>query len=225
MRRSECPTVVVLHLLSGSSAAAPPAVGTVLLGASSRDRSRTTLRLAPGCSRSSRHRRPRHPCSASHASTPPRGRHASRCDHTGRGTAYPRFAWPLPLDAVVTAPRDRPIFAGRGSWVASWQVHPLRPLQPCPCVRGFRRRDHPRDPSLRRRSAAPSSPVLRSPRTSAAPRSLWPSAWSSCVALTRAVQTDLPCSVLLLGRVLRSVPRGILRRSFRIVPSQSWPSP
>src|SRR2546430_4137301 len=65
-----CALPIFLHSLSGSSAAAPPAVGTFLRGASSRDRSRTTLRLTLGCCRSSRHRLPQHPCSASLDSTP-----------------------------------------------------------------------------------------------------------------------------------------------------------
>jgi hypothetical protein len=114
---SEFPADAVLHSLSESSAAAPPAVGTFLRGASSRVRSRTTLRLTLGCCRSSRHRRPLHPCSASLDPTPSRGRHASRCDQTARGIAVPRLAWPLPLDDVVVARRCRPMNIGRGSWV------------------------------------------------------------------------------------------------------------
>ena len=39
------------------------------------------------------------------------------------------------------------------------------------------------------------------------------------------MQTDLPCSVLLRGRVLRSLPRGNPRRSFRIVSSRMLLSP
>jgi hypothetical protein len=166
------PVAAVLHWISGSSAAAPPAVGTVLRGASSRDRPRTTLRLTLGCSRSSRHRRPLHPCSASLDPTPSGGRHAARYGQTARGTAYLRFAWPLPPGAVVAARRGQPMKIGSGSWVVGARGCLLHVLRPCPCRCDFQRRDHPKDPSLRRRYAAPPSSVLRSSRTSAAPLSL-----------------------------------------------------
>src|SRR5690606_30519461 len=85
----------------------------------------------------------------------------------------------------------------RGGW----------PFRACPCAYLHRRRDRPRGPSLPLRSSSQRSALLRPPRTPAARRSTSPSAYTSRLAPTRAVQTGLSCSALLRDRVLRPIPR------------------
>jgi hypothetical protein len=107
----------------------------------------------------------------------------------------------------------RGLLARRGGWTES----------PRSCPRAYlrHRHDHPRGPSLpprysARRSfarLAPPSSVLRPPRTPAAQRPTSPLAYTTRLAPTRATQTGLPCSALLLARVLRPYPAGTSRRA------------
>jgi hypothetical protein len=83
-----------------------------------------------------------------------------------------------------------------------------------------------RDPSLPACCSSRGSPLLRSPRIPAAPRSLSPVAYTRRAALTQAAQTGLSCSVRLRIRVLRSIPRRDLRHVRLLTrASQTWPAP
>jgi len=128
------------------------------------------------------------------------------------------LAWFSPSAGFGGVVLDRPR-CDRGGWTGSF-------VRSCPRAFLLHRRDQSRDPSLRMRCSSHPSPVLRSPRTSAARRSTSPLAYMSRFAVTAAAQTDLPRSVLLLPRVLRSIPRGVLPRvALRTSTRQSWPSP
>jgi len=99
-------------------------------------------------------------------------------------------------------------------------------MRPFPRAYLLPRLDHRRDLSLRSRCSARPSTVLRSPRTPAPQRSISPSAYTSHLAATTAVETGLPCSALLLQRVLRSIPRRDSMRVFvRTLALRAWPSP
>src|SRR6185436_1116580 len=159
-----------------------------------------------GSPRSSGHRLPLRPCSASPVSTLPGERHSSRCGHTTRENVYPYAAWPLPSAGFEGVALDRPL-RGRGDWTDSF-------VRSCPRAFPLHRRDHRRDPSLQARCSSHPSQVLRSPRTSAARRSTSPSAYTNHPVATTTAQTDLPCSALLLQRVLRPLPRSDLAHVF-----------
>ena len=86
---SGCPAAASFHRPSGCTAAAPPAAGTRLLAARRRALPGSARRRTARPPRSSGHRLPPRPCSASPASTLPAGRHSSRCGRTARGSAAP----------------------------------------------------------------------------------------------------------------------------------------
>src|SRR5262249_47178813 len=140
--------------------------------------------------------------SASLVSTLAGVRHSSRCGRTARENAYPDAAWPLPSAGLEGVALCQPL-CGRGGWADSF-------VRPCPRAFPLLPRDHRRDPSLPTRYSSCRSQVLRSPRTSAARRSTSPSAYTSDLVATTTAQSDLPCSALLLQRVLRPLPRGDL---------------
>ena len=104
--------------------------------------SSSSMRSTPYCSisRASRDRRPPSRGSASPAATPPAGRHASRSDPTGRGSAVPGIAWLRPRVGVAVGALCRWAGAHRGSWI--------RTCRSCPCASLRPRRDHRRGPSL-----------------------------------------------------------------------------
>src|SRR5229473_3214435 len=108
-------------------------------------------------------------------------------------------AW-LPSIAAefVLAPCRRAIARG-GGWTER--------SRSCPSAYRLLQRNQSRGPSLRPRSSARSSSVLRPPRTPAARRSTSPSAYTSDLAPTWAVQTGLSCSSPSLDRVLLPLPR------------------
>lgn len=171
---------------------------------------RPSARRQPASSRRCRLRRG----SASPASTLPTGRHPCRCGHTAHGSGVPAAAWPPSRVGVAIGALCQGTRVHWGGWAS----------RPCPraCFRG--RHCPRRDPSLPARSSSRGSTLLRSPRTPAAPRSISPVAYTSRAAPTRAAQTGLSCSVPLLVRVLRSVPRRdlpVLRTPTR----ETWPSP
>jgi hypothetical protein len=197
---SECPTAAFFHQPSVCTAATPLAVGTRLLAA----RFGALPGIAPlQASRSRRAsvgpRPPRLDC-ASPASTLPVGRHSYRCGHTTRESGVLGSAWPQPtaVFGVVALCPQAP--ACVGVWTGS-------PVRPCPRAYLLRRPDHRRGPSLLPCSAPRLSSVLRPPRTPAAHRSTSPSAYTSRLAATTAVQTGLSCSALLLPIVPLPVPR------------------
>ena len=166
--------------------------------------------------RASRDRRPPHRGSPSPAATPPEGRHASRSDPLARGSGAPGIAWLRPRGGVAIGALCRRAHARRGDWTS----------RSCPRACLLDHHDHRRDPSLPSRCSSRGSALLRSPRTPAAPRSTSPSAYTSHVAPTRAVQTGLSCSVPLRVHVLRPVPRRDLPRVFlRTEARETWPSP
>ena len=115
------------------------------------------------------------------------------------GSGGPVAAWPHARVGVAIGALYRPTHVGRGGWNRSCRSCPRASLLLRHCPR--------RDPSLPARCSSRGSLLLRSPRTPAAPHSLSPMAYTSCVAPTRAGQTGLSCFVLLPVRVLRSVPR------------------
>src|SRR5581483_471686 len=111
---SESLAGVSFHLLSGCTAAAPPAVDTCLLATLRRALRGRDRRRAARYRRSSLHRRPPHLCSSSLASTPSEGRRSSRCGRTARGSAASDVAWPQhQVDRAVVA-LFRPTYVGRG---------------------------------------------------------------------------------------------------------------
>ena len=107
---------------------------------------------------------------SSPAATPPGGRHPSRSDPSGRGSAAPGIAWPRPTAGVAIGALCRWAEAHRGDW--------NRTCRSCPraCLLG--QRAHRRDPSLPSRCSSRGSSLLRSPRTPAAHDSLSPSAYT-----------------------------------------------
>ena len=134
--------------------------------------------------RSSGHRRPPRPGSASLASTPPRGRHASRCGRTARGNDVPGAAWPLPTVAVGVVALCRGLTpAGvvgtglAGHALALTSASDMTTAGTLPSGRVVLSRP---------------SPVLRSPRTPAAQRSISPSAYTSRLALTSGCADGSP---------------------------------
>ena len=148
----------------------------------------------------------------------PTGRHACRCGPAMHGSVGPVAAWPHSTVGVAIGARGQRTRVPRGGWNRSGRSCP------CACLRC--RRCPRRDPSLRPRSAARASSLLRSPRIPAAPRSPSPLAYTSRAALTRAAQTGLSCSVRLRARVLRPIPRrDLLRVRLRTEAQQTWPSP
>ena len=140
----------------------------------------------------------------------PAGRHSGRCGHTAHGTGDPATAWPPHTAVSGVVALCRLAYARRGGWIGSF-------VRPCPRAYLQLRLDQSRDPSLRPRSAARPSSVLRSPRTPAAQRPLSPSAYAGRLASTKAAQTGLSCSARILGHVPLPLPRedstGFLLRS------------
>ena len=207
------------HLPSGCTAAAPPAAGTSLRAARRRALRGSARRRTARSPRSSRHRRPPRPCSASLASTPPA--RTSRLADAVVQRVETSSRLPLgrgPQSTLQSSHFVDAAYAARGGWDRS--------ARPCPRAYLLRRHDHRRDPSLRPRcSARAIASVLRSPRTPAAQRSTSPSAYTSRLAVTTAAQTGLPCSALLLARVLRPLPRRDPSRAFRTRARRMLPSP
>ena len=166
------------------------------------------LRAPPGSAprraarspRASRHRRPRRPCSASPASTPPR--------RTSLLQMRSYSAW-------KRRPGDRLAAAHSRRWSCRTLSTGLRPpgwldrVVAGHALALTSSRDATTAgalPSGRVVLSRPSS-VLRPPRTPAAQRSISPSAYTSRLAVTTAAQTGLSCSAPLLERVLLPVPR------------------
>ena len=89
--------------------------------------------------RSSEHRRPPRPCSASLASTLPTGRHSCRCGRTARGTVAPGAAWPRPTAGVGVVALCPVAAAPGGSWAGS-------SVRPCPRAYLLLRHDSPQGP-------------------------------------------------------------------------------
>jgi hypothetical protein len=197
--RWESRGVAVLLALSGWTDAAPPRVDTCLRANGRRGRRerppRPSARRRPASSCRCRPRRG----SVSRASRLPTGRHPCRCGHTAHGSAGPVAAWPRSTVGVAIGALCRWTRVHRGGWNRSCRSCPRACLRPRRCPR--------RDPSLPARCSSRGSTLLWSPRTPAAPRSISPVAYTSRAAPTRAAQTGLSCSVRLLVRVLRSVPR------------------
>jgi hypothetical protein len=132
----------------------------------------------------------------------PTGRHACRCGRARHENVGPVVAWPHSRVGVAIGALCRGTRVPRGGW--------NRSCRSCPRASSLGRHCPRRDPSLRPRSSSRASPLLRSPRIPAAPRSFSPSAYASRAAPTRAAQTGLSCSVRLRVRVLRSLPRRAL---------------
>jgi hypothetical protein len=144
-------------------------------------------------------KRPRSLDCAGRAPTLPTGRHSCRCDHTARENAVPVSAWLPRLAPLEVFALYRPAYAGRGSWARSHE--------PCPRAYPLQRRDQSRGPSLPRRYSSPGSSVPRPPRTPAELLSLSPSAYTSGLCPTWAVQTGLPHPVHCLEHVPLPLPR------------------
>lgn len=148
----------------------------------------------------------------------PAGRHSCRFDHTAHGIVVPDFAWPSRTACRKVLALFQRTLARRGSWT--------RLRRSCPRAYPLDSLDQSRGPSLPRRYSAPGSSVPWPPRTPAELRSLSPSAYTSGLALTRAVQSGLPHPVHDLEHVLLPLPRWDLRRLLsRIYPPTAWPSP
>ena len=202
---SECPAAASSHRPSGCTGAAPRSAGTCLLAARRRALRGSARRRAARCRRASWHRRPPHRGSVFtrfHASARTSLLADAVVQRVETATRLPLGRSPqstLELSHFVDAAARR-----RGGWVRS--------CRPCPCAYLLARRDHRRGPSLRSRCSSRPSSVLRPPRTPAARRSISPSAYTSHLAVTTAAQTGLPCSALLLARVLRPLPRRDPRR-------------
>ena len=150
--------------------------------------------------RASSHRRPPRRGSASLASMLPAGRHSSRCG--------PYSAWKRRPGCRLAALHSR-----RCNWrtlstgLASAGVvgtGPAGHALALTCSVDVATAGTLRSARVVRRAA---SSLLWSPRTPAAPRSLSPLAYTSRAAATTAAQTGLSCSVPLLVRVLRPLPR------------------
>ena len=157
------------------------------------------------------HARPGHP------------RHARHCGcHAAAGYPYGtsdrRVARPASLARAEVLVLCQRAEARWGGWDRS--------CRPCPRTYPRSERDQSRDPSLRPRYSSRPSAVLRSPRTPAAQRWISPLAYTSHLALTRAMQTGLSCSVPLHARVLRPIPRRDPSRvHLRTRTRGTWPSP
>src|SRR5262249_53668196 len=201
---SEYQAAVSSHRPSVCIGAAPLPVDTPLRAAQRRSLRGRHRPHAARRRRASLHPRPPRPCSASLASTLPGERHSSRLGHTTRENAFPATAWPRPIAGVAVVALCRSAYVDRGCWD--------RTCRPCPRAYLLHPRDRPKAPSLRPRSSSRPSTVLRPPRTPAAHRSIWPSAYTTRLAVTAATQTGLSCSALLLQRVLLPVPRRNPRR-------------
>ena len=129
----------------------------------------------------------------------PTGRHACRCGRVAHENVGPVAAWPYSRVGVAIGALCRWTRVHRGGWNRTSRSCPRACLLCRHCPR--------RDPSLHSRYSSRASSLLWSPRIPAAPRSLSPLAYTSRAAATTAAQTGLSCSVRLLVRVLRSIPR------------------